>query len=109
MFAMYLFIIALFIGLTSEIWSSVATLVLPLGGAVLGTRYPLSTVVAVGYLVGLVGILLPFVPLPTDGALSTLVFFEPILAPLIGVAYGLLADYYEFSLLDEVSPPQILD
>lgn len=109
MFAAYLFSIAIFVVLTSDTWTTLAVLILPLGGALLGTRYPLSTVLAVGYLVGFVGIILAVVPLPpeTDGV--WFLFGEPVVVPLLGVAYGLAADYYEFSLLDEVSRPQILN
>lgn len=109
MFAAYLFSIATFVVLTSDTWTTLAVLILPLGGALLGTRYPVSTVVAVGYLAGLVGIILAVVPLPPDADGVWFLFGEPVVVPLLGVAYGLAADYYEFSLLEEVSRPQILD
>jgi hypothetical protein len=109
MFAAYLFSIALFVVLTSDTWTTLAVLILPLGGALLGTRYPLSTVLAVGYLIGFVGIILAVVPLPPDADGAWFLFGEPVVIPLLGVAYGLLADHYEFSLLEEVPRSQILD
>jgi hypothetical protein len=109
MFAVYVLTIALFVVLTSDPWTTLAALILPLGGALLGTRYPLSTIVAVGYLSGLVGIILAVVPLPPEADGAWFLFGEPVVVPLLGVAHGLVADHYEFSLLEEVPRPQILD
>ena len=79
----------------------------PLGGLVAGRQYRLTTAIALWspalvYLtVGLFNLELFPIASPF--------FWIPVVLPVIGIVYGLLADHFDFTLRDQIRQSQILD
>lgn len=87
-----------------DIWPLV--LGLPVVGMVIGVWWRLSTAVAVCMLAPFYLLLQPFAP---PGTAQEPTVWLPLVVPTLGIAYGLVADYFEFSIRERVPRPQILD
>jgi hypothetical protein len=79
---------------------------LPVVGMVIGVWWRLSTAVAVCMLAPFYLLLQPFAP---PGTAQEPTVWLPLVVPTLGIAYGLVADYFEFSIRERVSRPQIRD
>jgi len=86
---------------------SLVFLGLPFAGLATGPRWPLSTVVALGYVALFYIAIAPFAP--PSMTVTNLRLWIPFVVPLVGFAYGLAADHYDLSLRDRLRRPQILD
>ncbi|WP_338072141.1 HNH endonuclease [Haloarcula rubripromontorii] len=105
MFLGYLCAIAVAIPFPSPV-GDVAFYGLPLAGLVAGVRWRLSTAVAsVCVVLMYAGIWQAFSVEPFISVLAWL----PVVAPLAGIAYGVVVERTEFSLRNHISQPQILD
>jgi len=79
---------------------------LPLAGLVAGVRWRLSTAIASVYVVLMYAAV--WESISTELFMSPLAWV-PVVAPLAGIAYGVVVERTEFSLRNHISQPQILD